>query len=89
MTTKRLFEPGFIYMTPGFWELGVNPLPYLERHLSGDWGDVCAADWVENDISLIQGYRIFSVYQTPSGVKFWVITEADRSITTFLLPDEY
>lgn len=85
----RLFDPGSIYATPGFLSLGIDPLPYLERHLSGDWGDVCAADWVENDLSLANGFRILSAYHTPDGVKFWVITEADRSMTTFLLPEEY
>ena len=61
----------------------------LRRHARGDWGDVCAADRSENELSLREGFRLLSVYHTEKGQKFWVITEADRSATTVLLPDEY
>ena len=61
----------------------------LNRHLAGDWGDVCEEDRAENDFSLEHGYRLLSVYRTEYGVKFWIITEADRSSTTVLLPEEY
>jgi hypothetical protein len=61
----------------------------VARHLCGDWGDVCQDDWRANERALRHGGRLFSVYHTTAGVKFWVITEADRSITTVLLPDDY
>jgi hypothetical protein len=61
----------------------------LERHLAGDWGEVDEEDRAENDLSLREGFRLLSAYRTRHGVKFWVITEADRSLTTVLLPSEY
>jgi len=60
----------------------------LERHRSGDWGDVPAEDALENEYSLRHGYRLLSSYWV-AGERLWVITEADRSATTFLLPEEY
>jgi hypothetical protein len=60
----------------------------LVRHASGDWGELCAFDRRQNEIALREGERIFSSYETPAG-KAWVITEADRSVTTVLLPEEY
>ena len=60
----------------------------LQRHVSGDWGDVCPDDARENELALKEGFRLLSVYES-AGVKFWVITEADRSATTVLLPDDY
>ena len=86
-----LFQTGQIVATPGALELagqGVDLLAYLQRHLAGDWGDLCPEDKAENDFSLQHGYRLLSAYDTPSG-KLWIITEADRSATTFLLPEEY
>lgn len=59
------------------------------RHAAGDWGDVCHEDKKANDEALIKGGRILSAYTTTKGVKFWIITEADRSVTTVLLPDDY
>lgn len=61
----------------------------LVRHARGDWGDVCDEDRDDNDAALIEGFRLFSVYHDRNGVKFWIITEADRSVTTVLLPDDY
>ena len=61
----------------------------LARHSAGDWGDVHAGDRGLNDEALQTGERLLSVYVSPNGVRFWVITEADRSQTTVLLPDEY
>ena len=63
--------------------------PYLRRHQTGDWGEIPAADRLENERSVWDGYRILSAYRLPTGVKLWIITEADRSVTTALLPDEY
>jgi len=61
----------------------------LANHLHGDWGDVCPEDRTANERALAEGSRLFSVYHDGSGVKFWIITEADRSATTVLLPDDY
>jgi hypothetical protein len=61
----------------------------LQRHLSGDWGDVCADDKQTNDRAVEEGSRILSSYQASNGTKFWIITEADRSVTTVLLPEDY
>jgi hypothetical protein len=61
----------------------------LARHASGDWGEVDAEDWGANDLSVEDGRRILSAYRDAHGVKFWIITEADRSATTVLLPEDY
>jgi hypothetical protein len=66
-----------------------EPWEFLSRHSVGDWGDVCFDDWQENNASLKTGLRIFSSYETNSGERLWIITEADRSLTTFVLPDDY
>ncbi len=64
-------------------------LASLQRHVSGDWGDVCEEDHVTNNDAVRRGDRILSSYVATSGTKFWIITEADRSVTTILLPEEY
>lgn len=61
----------------------------LRRHHTGDWGDLDEHDRQENERSLREGFRLFSVYRTKDGVKFYIVTEQDRSATTVLLPDEY
>ena len=61
----------------------------LHRHQTGDWGDVCDEDRQANDLALLDGTRLLSVYHSGSGTKFWIITEADRSSTTVLLPEDY
>ncbi len=61
----------------------------IRRHASGDWGDVDAEDTAANDEALRDGTRLLSSYTSTAGVRFWVITEADRSVTTVLLPDDY
>lgn len=61
----------------------------LRRHAAGDWGDLCPEDRLENELSLQAGLRLLSAYHTTSGTKFWIITEADRSVTTILLPEDY
>jgi hypothetical protein len=86
------FPLGKIVATPGAWEVlleaGENPLSYLSRHASGDWGDLDEDDRRENERSLKHGWRLLSSY--PVGEKvIWIITEADRSVTTILLPEEY
>lgn len=61
----------------------------LQRHHSGDWGDVCKEDRQENENALLVAERLFSVYHTTAGTQFWIITERDRSVTTVLLPEDY
>jgi hypothetical protein len=88
-----LFPLGHIVATPGALEAldraGQSPLEFLGRHVNGDWGDVPDEDKQEKDFSVQHGFRILSAYTTSAGEKIWVITEADRSATTFLLPSEY
>jgi len=61
----------------------------IARHGKGDWGELCEEDRQQNELSLAQGGRLFSVYRDRNGVKFYVITECDRSVTTTLLPEDY
>jgi len=61
----------------------------INRHLSGDWGDLCAEDKDANEQALQFGGRLFSAYHDRKKLKFWIITESDRSATTVLLPDDY
>ena len=61
----------------------------LERHRYGDWGDVNERDWKANDQALKDGERLLSAYKSAGGTKFWIVTGADRSYTTILLPSEY
>jgi hypothetical protein len=90
---KPLFTLGQVLATPGTLKAieasGDSLSSYLARHQSGDWGDVDAHDRRENQLSLEQGFRLMSVYSLSTGVKIWVITEADRSSTCILLPEEY
>lgn len=87
------FSLGQIVATPGAVEAlnesKQNALEFLQRHITGDWGDVPPEDAKENELSLKEGFRLLSSYQTKRGVKLWIITEADRSVTTLLLPEEY
>ena len=83
---------GRVVATPGALETildaGDDPFDYIARHATGDWGDLCDFDRRQNEIALREGYRVFSSYEVPAG-RVWVITEADRSVTTILLPEEY
>lgn len=93
MNKPEKFVHGRIVATPGvlaaFMEAGDDPLAYLIRHFAGDWGDVNPEDWRANEESLLIGERLLSVYRMSNGTRFWIITEADRSATTILLPEEY
>ncbi len=84
------FALGQVVATPGALELigGFGVYGLLRRHAAGDWGDLDAHDRRENERALETGARIFSAYETPAG-RVWVITEADRSSTCVLLPEEY
>ena len=88
-----LFPLGQVVMTPGamaaFEASGDDPLAFLFRHVSGDWGDVDEHDRHENELSLREGFRLLSVYSLSNGERIWIITEADRSSTCILLPSEY
>ena len=83
---------GRVLATPGALEVlgkgGEHLFGYLARHATGDWGDLCAFDRRQNEAALREGSRVFSSYDAPAG-RLWVITEADRSATTILLPEEY
>ena len=83
---------GRVVATPGALKLltekGEHPFDLLARHATGDWGELCAFDRRQNEIALRDGYRVLSSY--PVGRQcVWIITEADRSVTTILLPEEY
>lgn len=67
---------------------GISPQSLLRRHVQGDWGGLCVEDQRANEVALQCGGRLMSSYQL-AGDRVWVITEADRSATTLLLPDEY
>lgn len=88
-----MFKLGACVTTPGanaaIRQAGDDPGSFLKRHQSGDWGDCSEFDKQENQDALTKGGRIFSVYHTKKGEKIWVITEADRSSTCILSPDEY
>ena len=64
-------------------------MTFLRRHLAGDWGELDEHDRHENELSLQNGWRILSCYRLRNGTRIWIITEADRSVTTVLLPEEY
>lgn len=95
---KARFPLGTVVATPGALALfetlteqkvkGATPVDLLARHVRGDWSEMNAEDRRANEDALKDGSRVFSAYSF-NGAKFWVITEADRSATTILLPDEY
>ena len=90
---KPLFNLGQIVATPGalavLEKAGQQPGDFLSRHVTGDWGDLSPEDVAENQFSLEHGFRLLSTYRTSAGDRIWIITEADRSSTCVLLPEEY
>lgn len=88
-----LFPLGQVVATPGALDVleaaGHNAADFLLRHERGDWGEVGEADRRANDHAWKNGLRLLSVYRTRDGTILWIITEADRSATTLLLPKEY
>lgn len=89
------FQTGQVMMTVGVQNLiaketikDFDITKCIRRHVTGDWGDLCEEDKITNNKALIGQGRLFSSYEL-NGVKIWVITEWDRSVTTILLPDEY
>lgn len=92
---KAKFQLGQIVMTSGINDRVADDERFakfvfdsLKRHDNGDWGDLCEDDRQENELSLKEGFRLFSVYRHEEE-KIWTITEADRSKTTVLFPEEY
>ena len=92
-TSKPVTRLGQVVATPGALEAledaATQPAELLARHQAGDWGEVPPEDAAENELSLKQGFRLLSAYTLPTGARIWIITEADRSVTTLLLPSEY
>jgi hypothetical protein len=92
-TSVTRFALGQTFITPGAEEAlqiaGQTPIEFLRRHMSCDWGELSEDDIQENDVSLKEGFRLLSNYRTVKGQHLWIITEADRSATTILLPSEY
>jgi len=90
---RRTVPLGRVVATPGalqaFALAAENYFLYLARHAGGDWGDIHPADAKANDEALRQGTRLISAYTLQGGTRVWIITEADRSSTCILLPEEY
>ncbi len=89
------FELGQVVMTRGVADFvgddlsrRVALLELLQLHSLGDWGTVCIEDAAANERALVEGSRLLSAYEI-GDIKVWIITEADRSSTTILFPDEY
>jgi hypothetical protein len=93
MPTSNRFPLGRIVATPGalqaMRDAEQSPAVFLTRHATADWGDICTSDKFLNDEALNDEGRLLSAYSTSKGVRLWIITEADRSATTILLPEEY
>jgi hypothetical protein len=90
------FPMGHLVTTVGVADMAASNEPFaklvrqsLQRHSQGDWGNLCEDDKKENEVSLQQGFRLLSAYEADGLPKIWIITEADRSVTTVLFPDEY
>jgi hypothetical protein len=92
-SSRPLFPLGQVVATPGALQVldqaAVNAWDLLRRHQRGDWGNVPPEDAEENGRSVANGWRILSSYPVSEEHRIWIITEADRSVTTLLLPDEY
>jgi hypothetical protein len=88
-----MFSLGQVVATPAALEaLPRNQqelLGFISRHVQGDWGDLDEGDKQENELSVKHGLRIVSAYHLRDKTKIWIITEADRSVTTVLLPEDY
>jgi hypothetical protein len=93
MKRKQLFSVGVVVATAGaiaaLEATGDRYCELLRRHEQGDWGEIDLEDRSRNEEALRGGERILSVYRLSNGAKVWIITEADRSVTTLLLPEEY
>ena len=85
------FRLGHIVSTPNALALLTQEDIFrgIQRHQAGDWGELDPEDRQANDRALVEGTRLLSVYRAANDTKFWIITEADRSVTTVLLPEDY
>jgi len=87
------FPLGHVIATPGalaaMERTNAQPLTFLVRHQAGEWGDLDSADIAENEYSPTRELRLLSAYTLSDGTRIWIITEADRSSTCILLPEEY
>ena len=90
---RPLFPLGRCCVTPGavdaLSDAATDAATLLHRHEIGDWGRLCEEDKRANDAAVRAGERVISSYVLTSAVEVWVITEADRSVTTVILPEEY
>ena len=91
LASQLKFPLGQIVITPNaLGKLASDEiLNALDRHVQGDWGDLDKDDKLENDIALEKGFRLLSAYTGNDGLKFWIITEASRAVTTVLMPEDY
>ena len=93
ISKQPAFELGQIVATPGalaaLKKAGQQPGEFLTRHVHREWGELDDVDRREYDYCLEHGFRLLSAYKTNAGDRLWLITESDRSVTTFLLPEEY
>ena len=89
--TDLLFLPGDVKFTGGATNVlkVADVVSVMRRHLTGDWSEMDEEDQETNRAAARDGGRILSQYTLAGGVRIWIITEADRSVTTFLLPEEY
>ena len=92
MSDRPMFAMGKLGCTPAalaaLEEASQRPMEFLARHAAGDWGEVDDEGRQSNDDAIAEGTRLLSAYRLDTGVKIWIITEADRSATTILLPEE-
>lgn len=90
---QALFHPGIVGWTSdvqlAFLEANQLPIPFLQRHLTGDWGEMPEAYQFANVQALALGYPVLSAYRLKTNTKFLVVTEGNRSATTFVMPQEY
>lgn len=90
---EPIFLLGMVVATPAAIEVlgahGISPITLIGRHVSGDWSEMHADDQASNHEAIKHGFRVFSSYTLADGLKIWIITEADRSVTTILRPEEY
>ena len=91
LTQPLLFPLGQVVATRNAYDAltALDIRNAISRHVSGDWGEIDEADRKENEFSLEHSCRLLSAYDSESGIRFWIITEADRNSTTVLLPEDY
>ena len=90
LVSEPLFMPELVFVTHGIRQVvsAQEAGTALVRHTYGDWGDLYHHEWMRNDLALISGDMLVSVYHSQDGIQFWIVTEAELSATTILLPEE-